>query len=135
MRKPCLYRVTTPIMEACRCCRSRLLFFKFEVRPRSCRSYHIWRPCSMFLTPSPWTHFYGPTVTPIPYKMKKYIKMKERYVTIIKKKKMWRNWKKWKKNERNERNERYIPFIPLISFHSSVYWDRFYPFCKCENFL
>ena len=45
----------------------------------------------------PWTHFYGSIVTPIPYKMKKYIKMKERYVTIIKKKKMWRNWKKWKK--------------------------------------
>ena len=34
----------TPIMTA-RCCR-RLLFFKIEVRPRSCRSYHIWRPCN-----------------------------------------------------------------------------------------
>ena len=30
----------TPIMAA----RRRLLFFKIEVRPRSCRSYHIWRP-------------------------------------------------------------------------------------------
>ena len=64
----------------------------------------------------PWTHFYGSIVTPIPYKMKKYIKMKERYVTIIKKKKC----EEIEKNERNERNERYIPFIPLISFHSSV---------------
>ena len=34
----------TPIMAAC--CRRRLLFFKIEVRPRSCRSYHIWRPWS-----------------------------------------------------------------------------------------
>ena len=32
----------TPIMAARR---RRLLFFKIEVRPRSCRSYHIWRPC------------------------------------------------------------------------------------------
>ena len=53
----------------------------------------------------PWTHFYGSIVTPIPYKMKKYIKMKERYVTIIKKKKCeeieknekkWKEWKEWK---------------------------------------
>ena len=34
----------TPIMAACRHCRRRLLFFKIEGRPRSCRSYHIWRP-------------------------------------------------------------------------------------------
>ena len=34
----------TPIMAAPRRCRHRLLFFKIEVRPRSCRSYHIWRP-------------------------------------------------------------------------------------------
>ena len=34
----------TPIMAARRGCRRRLLFFKIEVRPRSCRSYHIWRP-------------------------------------------------------------------------------------------
>ena len=32
----------TPIM-ATRHCR-RLLFYKIKVRPRSCRSYHIWRP-------------------------------------------------------------------------------------------
>ena len=35
----------TPIMAARRRCRRRFLFFKIEVRPRSCRSYHIWRPC------------------------------------------------------------------------------------------
>ena len=35
----------TPIMAARRRCRRHLLFFKIEVRPRSCRSYHIWRPC------------------------------------------------------------------------------------------
>ena len=34
----------TPIMAVRRRC--RLLFFKIEVRPRSCRSYHIWRPCA-----------------------------------------------------------------------------------------
>ena len=34
-----------PIMAARRHCRRRLLFFKIEVRPRSCRSYHMWRPC------------------------------------------------------------------------------------------
>ena len=82
----------------------------------------------MFLTPSSWTHFYGSTVTPIPYKMTKNIKMKEieRYITIIKKKKKWKEiLKNEKKNERNERNETYIPFIPLISFHSSVYWDSY----------
>ena len=34
----------TPIIVGrCRCCR-RLLFFRIKVRPRSCRSYHIWRP-------------------------------------------------------------------------------------------
>ena len=33
----------TSIMAARRRCRC-LLFFKIEVRPRSCRSYHIWRP-------------------------------------------------------------------------------------------
>ena len=32
-------------MAAHRCCCRCLLFFKIEVRPRSCRSYHIWRPC------------------------------------------------------------------------------------------
>ena len=31
-----------PIVAARHHC--RLLFFKIEVRPRSCRSYHIWRP-------------------------------------------------------------------------------------------
>jgi len=36
----------TPIMAA----RRRLLFFKIEVRPRSCRSYHIWRPCEVVRT-------------------------------------------------------------------------------------
>ena len=51
--------------------------------------------------------------------------MKERYVTIIKKKKCEEIEKNEKKMKgMNERNERYIPFIPLISFHSSVYWDR-----------
>ena len=34
----------TPIMAA----RRRLLFFKIEVRPRSCRSYQIWRPCTIW---------------------------------------------------------------------------------------
>ena len=38
--------VKSPIMAAHRCCCRRLLFFKIEVRPRSCRSYHIWRPCT-----------------------------------------------------------------------------------------
>ena len=33
----------TPRMAACRRCRC-LLFFKIKVRPRSCRSYPIWRP-------------------------------------------------------------------------------------------
>ena len=33
------------MMVAHRRCRRRLLFFKIEVRPRSCQSYHIWRPC------------------------------------------------------------------------------------------
>ena len=45
---PCVVKPTTtensgktPIMAAPRRC---LLFFKIEVRPRSCRSYHTWRP-------------------------------------------------------------------------------------------
>ena len=34
----------TPItVTGCRCC--LILFFKIKVRPRSCRSYPIWRPC------------------------------------------------------------------------------------------
>ena len=37
----------TPIMAARRRCRHRFLFFKIEVRPRSCRSYHIWRPWAL----------------------------------------------------------------------------------------
>ena len=37
-------------MAARRRCRLRLLLFKIEVRPRSCRSYHIWRPCINSLT-------------------------------------------------------------------------------------
>ena len=39
------------IMAARRRCRRRLLFFKIKVRPRSCRSYHVWRPCFMVVTP------------------------------------------------------------------------------------
>ena len=38
----------TPIMVACHCYRRRPLFFKIELRPRSCRSYHIWHPCTFF---------------------------------------------------------------------------------------
>ena len=34
----------TPIMAARHCCCRRLLFFNIKVRPRSCRSYHIWHP-------------------------------------------------------------------------------------------
>ena len=34
----------TPITAACRRCRCRVLFFKIKVRPRSCRSYTLWRP-------------------------------------------------------------------------------------------
>ena len=37
----------TPIMAARHRCRRRLLFFKIEVRPRSCRSYNIWHPCTI----------------------------------------------------------------------------------------
>ena len=41
--KPC----KTPIMAARR---RRLLFFKIEVRSRSCWSYHIWRHCCYTIT-------------------------------------------------------------------------------------
>ena len=37
---------TPPMAPRCHCCR-RFLFFKIEVRPRSCRSYHKWRPWSL----------------------------------------------------------------------------------------
>ena len=39
----------TPIMAARRRC---LLFFKIKVRPGSCRSYHIWRPCNWLYPPA-----------------------------------------------------------------------------------
>ena len=41
----------TPRMAARRSCRCRVLFFKIKVRPRPCRSYPIWRPCTEPNTP------------------------------------------------------------------------------------
>jgi hypothetical protein len=38
----------TPNTAARRRCRRRNLFYKIKVRPRSCRSYTIWRPCWYF---------------------------------------------------------------------------------------
>ena len=38
----------TPNTAARRLCRRRNLSFKIKVRPRSCRSYPIWRPCTYF---------------------------------------------------------------------------------------
>ena len=32
---------------------SLLRFFKIEVRPRACRSYHIWRPCTTMAVINP----------------------------------------------------------------------------------
>ena len=40
------------IMADHRCCRRCLLFFKIKVRPGSCRSYHIWRPCNWLYPPA-----------------------------------------------------------------------------------
>ena len=39
----------TPNTAARRRCRRRNLFFKIKVRPRSCRPYPVWRPCSVLL--------------------------------------------------------------------------------------
>ena len=41
-------KLTLKLLETkkeCHCCRHRVLFCKIKVRPRSCRSYPLWRPC------------------------------------------------------------------------------------------
>jgi hypothetical protein len=39
----------TPNTAVRRRCRRHNLFYKIKVRPRSCRSYPIWRACYIFL--------------------------------------------------------------------------------------